>query len=132
MNNTEKFSVSLECEVYLMEDSERIGESSSIVPGEFIGWTSITSDDFDLSDDDVYKLLEVSHIKEEFARKLLDLCFSVRQMRKFNQKNSGSRFVMKDIWISGHISEKYLNSIGDEDVIDKLKNYNEEIRIISE
>ena len=130
MINEEQFSVSLECEVYLVQEAESVGESSSIIPGKFIGWTSITSDDFNLSDDNVYELLQVSHIKEEFARKLLNICLSTIQMKKFNQKNSKNKLTVKDIWISGYISRKYLYSIGDDELLDKVENYNDEIRIV--
>lgn len=129
MVNKDQFTVTLESEVYVMQDEEQIGESSNVIPGEFLGWVSITTDDFNLSDEDVYNLLDVSHIDQEFARTLLDICLNAEHMSKFNQKTDGT-FVVDDIWISGRVSRSYLNTVGDKNVIKTVKNYNSDIDII--
>jgi hypothetical protein len=112
-----------------MQDEEQIGESSNIIPGEFLGWVSITTDDFNLSDEDVCDLLDVSHIDQEFARTLLDICLDAEHMNNFEHETTGS-FVVDDIWISGRVSRSYLNSVGNKDVIKTVKNYNSDIDII--
>lgn len=129
MVDKNQFSVSLECEVYLMQGSKQIGESSNIIPGEFFGWVSITTDDFDLSSDDVSNLLEVSHIDEEFARRLLDLCLENEKIRNFRQKNH-DEIVVKDIWVSGYISSSYLTDVANDRTVDTVRDHNSDIRIV--
>lgn len=120
------YSIWVECEVYIAKEPNFIGESSSIVPGEFVGWVSIGSDDLELSDKEMYKLLDNIHIEEEFARIVLENCLNSKQL---TNPPKGGEYVPKNISIEGYISETYLRKIGDKDFVEMVKQYNTELTI---
>lgn len=105
--------MSLEGEVYVKQEPQSISNSSTIISGEFLGWISLTTDDFQLSDSDIDELVKIAHIKQEFSRTLLSKFLSSEEMEHFEQDYERS-YVMDDIWFSGHISRSYLQEVLDD------------------
>ncbi len=136
LDPSDRFTFSVECKLYLAESENTIGDSSTITPGEFVGWVSLTTEDVELSDRDVYSLLDVAHIESELARSIVDLCVSPADLRRVGGTGT-ERIEVEDVWISGSISQAYLESLdesfdGAYSVSETLAEYETGIEVIEQ
>lgn len=132
------FEVSVECEVYVMGDVYESGEDgmNALVDGEFVGWVSVSSDEVELSDEEVVEMLDDAHVVSELACDVIEACVPRRHLRACGVKR-GHRLEVEDVWVDGFVTRDVLESVraevdNGERIVEAVEELADEIRVVEE
>lgn len=128
------FSMSVECRVYEMECPSDVGERSSVVPGSFAGWVSLSSEDVSLSDLDVFELLDSAHARQSFIRRYLQIHNT--QSGCLRTLGISEQVEFDNVWVNCEVSGEYLESVirdidGGDAVLDSISTYDTPVEVYS-
>lgn len=126
------FSMSVECRVYEMERPTDVGERSSVVPGSFAGWVSLSSEDISLSDDEVFELLDSAHAEQSFIRRFLQI--HNNQSGCLRTVGVAEQVEFDNVWVDCGVDVSYLESVigemdGGDAVLDSIDKYDTPVEV---
>jgi hypothetical protein len=135
MSTNKPFDVVVEGRVFSAGGRVDVGSHSSVVTGDFAGWVSLSSKDFEITDEEVFDLLNVAHARKSFVWDFLEL----HDQKTCSLQELGidctDAVDFKDMWINCRIEQGYLEDVigsrdGGEMILESLDKYDTEVDIV--
>jgi hypothetical protein len=136
MSKNKPFKMTVEGRVFLVGDSVDVGERSNVVPGEFVGWASLSSECFEITDEEVFDLLNTAHARLSFLWDFLELHNrKTGSLEELGVEVGDNVEVGRDAFVICRIEESYLEDVigdmdGGEMVLDSLEKYDTEVDVV--
>lgn len=136
MSKNKPFKMVVEGRVFSIEERVDVGDHSSVIPGEFSGIVSLSSKSFEMTDEEVFELLDVAHARQSFVLEFLELHDrKTRSLRKLGVTRTDTVEFDDEMWVNCYVEQEYLENVigefdGGERILESLDRYDTEVVIV--
>lgn len=136
MCDNKPFEMSVEGRVFAIDNSTDIDDYSTVVSGEFAGWVSLSSKSFEMTDEEIFALLNVADAEKPFALDFLELHNQkTGSLQKIGIEQDQKLYCADDMSVRCYIVENYLEEVigdieGGEKLLNSLERYDDNITIV--
>lgn len=110
------FILEVEGRLFVLSEQRQVGEGSFVSDEEVLGRVSISSRDIELSDEEVFELLDTAHARQSFLEKFVGMHDKRTGLLSELGVGSGERVVFgEDVWVRCKVPEDYLSELAERD-----------------